>query len=190
MTQLRDRKFIDQRPKSIEERARIGDCEGDFIVSGKHGKGILLVVVDRRLRVTFLERIVEVSIDEVHAAFVRIKGRFPEMRTVTFDNDILLAMHRTLERLLGVTIYFCHPYHSWEKGTVEQTNGVIRRDIPKGSDLSSYEDTVFPALEAKLNGRFMACLDYATPQEALGAHRKRKRKQKKTRRASSRSDSD
>jgi transposase, IS30 family len=148
VTKLKDRRFIDQRPKSIEKRARIGDGEGDFIVSGKSGKGILLVLVDRRLRVTFLERILEISIDQVHTAFLRIKKRFPEMRTVTFDNDILLNMHKTLEQLLNVNIYFCHPYSSWEKGSVENVNGIIRRDIPKGSDLSSYEERVFPALEA------------------------------------------
>lgn len=183
VTQLEDRRFIDERPRIIEKRGRVGDCEGDFIVSGKDGKGILLVVVDRKMRVAFLERVLTVTIDEVHAAFLRIQRRFPELRTLTLDNDILFQMHKTLERLLGIRIFFCHPYHSWEKGTVEQTNGVIRWDIPKGSDLSRYDEEMFPVLEEKLNGRFMECLRYATPEEMLAEHRARtaRRKQKKQR---------
>lgn len=178
MTQLPDRVFIDQRPTIIEQRGRVGDSEGDFIVSGKEGKAILLVVVDRKLRVTFLERILDVSIDAVHAALVRIQRRFPELRTLSIDNDLLFQMHKTLAALLEIPLYFCHPYHSWEKGSVENVNGVIRRDIPKGSDLSRYDDDLFPALEEKLNNRFMECLRYATPTEALTAYRERPRRRK------------
>lgn len=178
VTELPDRTFIDQRPKIIEKRGRVGDAEGDFIVSGKEGKGILLVVVDRKLRVAFLERILAVSIDAVHDAFVRIQKRFPELRTLSLDNDLLFAMHKTLERLLKIRIYFCHPYHSWEKGTVENANGVIRKTIPKGSDLCRYDEDVFPLLEERLNSRFLKCLRYATPEEALLAHRARVRKHK------------
>lgn len=182
VTQLQDRTFIDERPKIIEKRGRVGDGEGDFIISGKSGKGILLVVVDRKLRVAFLERILTVTIDEVHAAFMRIQRRFPELRTLSLDNDLLFNMHKALEQLLRITIYFCHPYHSWEKGSVENANGVIRKEIPKGSDLSRYDDDLFPALEEKLNQRFLKCLNYATPEEMLAAHRQRRlqRKQKTT----------
>lgn len=176
VAQLPDRVFIDQRPKSIEKRLRIGDCEGDFIVSGKTGAGILLTVVCRRLRVAFLERISTVSIDAVHAAFVRIKNRFPELRTLTLDNDILFAMHKTLGQLLALNIYFCHPYHSWEKGSIENINKQIRKDIPKGSDLSQYDHETIAALEEKLNHRYLKCLKYATPDEVLRAYRKRKQR--------------
>lgn len=178
ITQLHDRRFIDERPKIIEKRGRVGDGEGDFIVSGKSGRGILLVVVDRKLRVTFLERILTITIDAVHAAFMRVKLRFPELRTLTLDNDILFAMHKTLAKLLGISIYFCHPYRSSEKGSIENTNGIIRKDIPKGSDLSLYDNDLFPALEEKLNGRFMECLRFATPAEALATHRRRTRSRK------------
>jgi len=149
--------------------------EADFIVSGKNGRGILLVAVCRKLRVAFLELISEVSVDEVHIAFARIKKRFPEMRTLTLDNDLLFKMHKTLERLLKVKIYFCHPYHSWEKGSVENVNKQIRKFIPKGSDLSEYDRRFIQSIEVYLNERFMKCLDYATPEEKLIVYRKTKK---------------
>jgi len=172
---IADRVFIDKRPLYINTRQRIGDCEADFVVSGKSGSGILLVVVDRRLRVAFLELIVDVSIQAVHDAFVRIKKRFPEMKSLTLDNDILFRKHKELEQLLGIKIYFCHPYHSWEKGTVENTNKYIRRDVPKGADLSKLTLQFIVALEHKLNRRPMKCLGYQTPQERLDAYRRKKK---------------
>jgi len=181
VTQLEDRVFIDKRPKIINNRGRVGDAEADFIVSGKTGKGVLLVVVCRKLRVSFLEIIHKVTIDEVHSAFEKIKKRFPEMKTLTMDNDVLFQMHKTLEKLLEVKIYFCHPYHSWEKGSVENVNKFIRKYIPKGSDLSMYDKKYIFWLEKKCNERFMKCLKYATPEEKLNEHRKRKTEYKKQR---------
>jgi IS30 family transposase len=175
ISRLEDRVFIDKRPKIIEKRERVGDLEADFIVSGRDGKGVLLVAVCRKLRVAFLELILDVSVDEVHLAFGRIKKRFPEMKTLTLDNDILFKMHKTLEKLLGVKIYFCHPYHSWEKGGVENANMEIRRFIPKGSDLSRYDQEFIRAVEEHLNGRFMKCLEYKTPEEKLKNHRENKK---------------
>jgi IS30 family transposase len=172
---LSDRVFIDKRPKNINTRRHIGDCEGDFVVSGKGGSGILLVVVDRRIRTTFLELIPIVGIDAVHDAFVRIKGRFPEMKSLTLDNDILFRKHIELAVLLDVSIYFCHPYHSWEKGTVENVNKYIRRDIRKGTNLSKINPSLIVSLEQKLNRRPMKCLGYATPQERLDVYRHKKK---------------
>jgi len=172
---LTERTFIEKRPLSINQRMRIGNAEADFIVSGDDGTGILLTLVDRKIRVVFLELILEVTIDAVHQAFGRIKKRYPELLTFTTDNDILFRHHQELARLLGVKIYFCHPYHSWEKGSIENVNGVIRRTIPKGSDLSRYSKQFVRALEKKLNNRFMKCLGYRTPYEALHDARKQKK---------------
>ncbi len=178
LTKLLDRTFIDKRPKYIDKRKRFGDAEADFIVSGKSGKGILLVVVDRKTRTSFLERIVSVKITNVHKAFLKIKRRFPDMKTITTDNDILLQRHKELEKLLRIKIYFCHPYHSWEKGTVENTNKYIRKDIPKGSSISSYSRSFIYNLEKKLNRRIMECLKFRTPAEAFGEERKKTKKKK------------
>ena len=176
---LTNRTFIDKRPASINTKRHIGDTEADFIVSGKNGRGILLVVVDRRSRAPFLERILPTTVPNMHRAFLRIKARFSEMKTMTTDNDILFARHGELARLLQVKIYFCHPYHSWEKGAIEHVNGVIRRDIPKGSDLSRYSKRFIERLERKLNRRPMQCLDDKTPEMVLAAYRARLKNKKR-----------
>lgn len=174
-SKLKDRTFIDKRPKIIEKRMRVGDIEADFIVSGKDGKGVLLAAACRKLRTVFLELIPDVFIDEVHKGFERIKKRFSEMKTMTLDNDILFKMHKTLEKLLSVKIYFCHPYHSWEKGSIENVNMKIRKFIPKGSDLSKYDKKFIQSIEDHLNERFMKCLKYKTPEEKLNEYRKNKK---------------
>ena len=97
------------------------------------------------------------------------------MKTLTLDNDILFRMHKTLEKLLDVKIYFCHAYHSWEKGSIENANMEIRKFIPKGSDLSKYSKKYVRSVEDHLNERFMECLTYATPEEKLAEHRKNKK---------------
>ena len=172
---LDGRTFIDQRPKHINARMKIGHAEFDFIVSGKSGTGIALVVVDRKLRISFIEPIYKVSIPNVHLAAREIKKRYPEWKTGTTDNDLLFARHKELEKELKIKIYFCHPYHSWEKGTIENTNGEIRKDVPKGSDISKYSKSFFQKLEKKLNNRFMKCLKYRTPNEATEICRKQKK---------------
>jgi transposase, IS30 family len=175
---LKDRRFVDKRPKVVTNRARTGDCEGDFIVSGKRGSGFLLVVIDRKIRVAFLELITDVSVDNVHLAFLKIKKRFPMMKTLTLDNDILFKMHKALEKLLEVNLYFCHPYHSWEKGSVENVNRYIRNYIPKGSNLSRYDKDFILSVEQKCNQRFMQCLKFKTPEEKLEEYYKRIKKQR------------
>lgn len=172
---LKDRKFIDERPKIADKRGRIGDAEADFIVSGKSGKGVILVVADRKSRVPFLEQILNPTLDNVSLAFLKVKKRFPELKTITTDNDLLLQRHKALERLLQVKIYFCHPYSSWEKGTVENINGYIRKDIPKGSDISKYSKRFIRSIEAKLQRKIMACLDHLTPLEVILKSRKQKK---------------
>lgn len=174
VTQLKNRRFIEERPVIINQRGRVGDLEGDFIVSGRDGHGILLTLADRRLRVSFIEQILTVTIMEVEKACLRVKKKYPEWLTMTTDNDLLWQHHEHLEKLLGITIYFCRPFHSWEKGTIENTNGEIRKDISKGSDISTYSKVYIRQVERRLNNRFMECLSFATPQEALSAYRTRK----------------
>lgn len=177
--QLKDRRFIEKRPKIIEKRERVGDLEADFIVSGKGGKGILLTTVCRKTRYALVEIIYDVSVDNVHNSFLKIKERFPEIKSVTTDNDILFRMHKTLEKIIGVKIYFCHPYHSWEKGSIENMNKYIRKYIPKGSDISLIDEEYVSLIEKKCNERFMKCLKYKSPEEKMNEHRK-KRQNKKT----------
>lgn len=174
--EITDKRMIDKRPRYIKDRKRIGDCEGDFIVSGKSGSGYIFVCGDRRSRAPFLERILPVSIRTVENAINRIKKRFPELKTLTFDNDLLFIHHKKMEKKFGIKIYFCHKHSPWEKGFVENRNKIIRRYIPKGSDLSQYTKKFIRKLEEKLQRQIMECLDYRTPKEVLEKYRKRKKK--------------
>ena len=96
-----DRVFIDQRPEYINKRMRVGDAEADFIVSGKSGKGIVLVVVGRRYRNTHLEQIINANLPAVARACQRIKRRFPEWLSMTTENDLLFQHYKVLRRNLA-----------------------------------------------------------------------------------------
>lgn len=173
---ITDKRMIDKRPKYIKDRKRIGDGEGDFIVSGKGGSGYLFVCADRKSRAPFLEKVFPVSIKTVENAVGRIQKRFPELKTLTFDNDLLFIHHKKMEKKFGIKIYFCHKYSPWEKGFVENRNKIIRRYIPKGTDLSRYTRTFIQKLEEKLQRQIMKCLVYRTPKEILERHREQKKK--------------
>jgi len=175
--EITDKRMIDKRPMYIKDRKRIGDTEGDFIVSGKSGDGILLVITDRKSRTPFLEKIFPISIQCVENGIGRIKKRFPEMKTMTLDNDILFIHHKELERKFHIKIYFCHKHSPWKKPQVENWNKSIRRYIPKGSDISQYTRYFIQKLEEKLQRRIMKCLNYKLPKEVLEEHRTRKKKQ-------------
>lgn len=176
-TALVNRRSIEKRPQTVNLRQRVGDVEGDFVESGKDGSGKLLVIVDRKLRATFICQLRKVTVANLLRALKRIKKRFPEWRTLTIDNDIMFRDHKRFEKALNVKIYFCHPYSSWEKGTVENTNKYIRREILKGSSINAYSPQFVRSVERKLNRRMMKCLNYQTSQEVLEKHRSRKQKQ-------------
>lgn len=168
--------MINKRPKYINTRSRIGDGEGDFIVSGKSGSGIILNVTDRKSRAPFLEKIFPVSIKTMENGMRRIKKRFPEMKTLTLDNDLLFIHHKKLEKILNIKIYFCHKHSPWEKGSNENRNKLMRKYIPKRSDISKISRGFIKKLEEKLQRRIMKCLDHLTPMEVLKKHRKKKKR--------------
>lgn len=169
VTQLKDRIFIDQRPNIVERRARFGDWEGDFIVSGRNGSGALLVLHERKARYAIIRKITVPSIELVHWYLTEMTGGII-MNTLTLDNDILFRKHEEMSRILGVPVYFCHPYHSWEKGGVENTNKLIRRYVRKGSDISRVSDERIQEIQDKLNARPRKCLAYRTPAEVMREH--------------------
>jgi len=175
-TSMEGKRMIGKRPRYINTRKRIGDAEGDFILSGRSGKGMLMNITDRKSRAPFLEKIYPVSIPNMERALGRIKKRFPEVRTLTLDNDLLFIHHKRLEERFGIRIYFCHKGSPWEKGSNENRNKIIRKYIPKRTDISKVSRYMISKLEAKLQGRFMKCLKAKSPKEVLEAHRKRKKK--------------
>lgn len=168
-TKIENRVFIDKRPEIVRKRGRFGDWEGDFIVSGRSGRGVLLVLHERKARYTLVRKITAVSIERVHEFLYQMTGGIL-MNTLTLDNDIVFRKHEEMSSILGVPVYFCHPYHSWEKGGVENTNKLIRRYVPKGSDISQFSDEYIQMVEMKLNARPRKCLRYRTPFEIMATH--------------------
>jgi IS30 family transposase len=163
--------FIDERPQEIQDRIRVGDLEVDFMVSGKHGSGYCLTAADRKLRIGFIRLVLPVSVGNALKALQDIKKVYPELKSITTDNDILFRYHKQLENTLGVPFYFCHPYSSWEKGSVENFNGWARKYIKKGSDISQYGEEYINQTQTILNHRYMAVLGYKTPLETLAEYR-------------------
>jgi IS30 family transposase len=160
------RTMIDKRPKTIEKRKIFGHFEGDFIESGKDGKGSLLVLVERKTRYPFLKYLDDRDTETVNSAVRELLWGIP-VKTLTIDNDISFQKHEKLSRLIGADIFFCHPQSPHEKGTVENRNKAIRRYIPKRSDLSTYTNTYIHEVETTLRNCFMKCLGYQTPYEAF-----------------------
>ena len=164
--QLTDRVFIDKRPQSIGNRRNFGDWEGDFIVSAKNGQGVLLVLYERKSKYFIMKRFMVQKIEIIHQYILGITGGVI-INSLTLDNDIIFKKHKQLSRLLGKPIYFCHPYHSWEKGGVENTNKLIRRFIAKGSDISQYTEEYLRWVQNILNNKPRKCLKAKTPQEVM-----------------------
>ncbi len=173
---IENKRMISERPKKIGLRWGLGHMEGDFIVSGKSGKGMIFALRDRKVRMNLLEKILPVSVRAVDRALGRMKRRYPEMQTLIFDNDILFLEHQKLEKKYGVKIYFCFPHSPWQKPSIENLNKILRRYIPKSSDISKYSRTFVAKLEAKLNRKFMDCLGSLTPDEAYAKERKQKQR--------------
>jgi IS30 family transposase len=167
VAQLENRIFIDERPKIVGKRQRFGDWEGDFIVSGKSGKGMLIVLYERKAMYVVIKKLMSRSCSVVNHHVKEITGGFVCFNSLTIDNDISFRKHEELSELLGASIYFCHPYHSWEKGGVENINKLIRQYIPKGSDISKYSDNYIREIETKLNNRPRKSLKYKTPLEVM-----------------------
>ena len=166
-TELKDRVFIQYRPKIIEKRRRFGDWEGDFIVSGKNGSGALLVLVERKTRYVIIRKLLSRDTATVNAAIYEMTGCVVCFNSLTIDNDISFRKHAALSKMLNAPVYFCQPYHSWEKGTVENMNKWIRQYVPKKTDISKLTDERVKFVESRLNNRPRKCLKFRTPFEVM-----------------------
>ncbi len=162
--QIPDRRMIDQRPKVANQRRRIGDWESDT-VEGRKGSGFIATQVDRKSRYTVAVKVADKSVETVNQAIRTKMGQLPpeKVKTMTFDNGKEFAGFKELERALGMRSYFAHPYHSWERGTNENTNGLLRQFFPKGMDFSKITQADVDKAVALLNNRPRKCLTYRTP---------------------------
>ena len=135
---LPNRRSIEERPPEINNRERAGDWEMDCIESGRSGKGGLLVLIDRHTRYTLLRRLPSLTQTSVNRALRSLvaEGAFPVLKSITTDNGKEFLDQRMIEKILGVPVYYTHAYSSYEKGSVEQTNGILRFWWEKGTDFS------------------------------------------------------
>ena len=165
--QIKDRVSIEVRPAIVDEKSRIGDWEIDLVIGAKH-RGALLTLVERRSRYTLLGKVRSKQADEVAAqAIALLQPHQDHTFTVTADNGKEFAAHQTIAQAVGAAVYFAHPYHSWERGLNENTNGLIRQYAPKGESLEHLTQQEVDYIRNQLHHRPRKCLDFQTPHEVL-----------------------
>ena len=162
--QLKDRRSIEERPSIVDERVRIGDWEADTVAGHQTGAR-LVTLTERKSRYTLIGLAKDKSAHNVTMTILKmLKGHHHKTHTITYDNGKEFAGHKTIEKQTGSKAYFAHPYHSWERGLNENTNGLIRQYFPKGSDFNKLNPAQIKAVQDKLNQRPRRCLDYETPE--------------------------
>lgn len=164
---IKNRVSIDLRPDIVDQKTRIGDWEGDTVI-GKGHQGALVTLVDRCSRYTLVRRVDSKHTKGVCATINSMLGPHKaQCHTITFDNGKEFAGHETIAAHLQAAVYFAHPYHSWERGLNENTNGLIRQYHPKKTNfkLVSHEEVAW--MQYKLNHRPRKCLGYRTPHEVF-----------------------
>ena len=159
---------IAERPEVIEQRLRLGDFEGDTVL-GSPGTGGLATLVDRKSRFTIIVKIQSKHAGHVHE---KIKQRLQELdeqrrHSITFDNGTEFARCHRLEKHLGMELYFADPGCPFQRGTNENTNGLIRQYFPKGTDFRDITHNEVRQVENVLNDRPRACLGFRTPAEVF-----------------------
>jgi IS30 family transposase len=162
--------MIADRPPEIEDRALPGDFEGDLIC-GIENKSAIGTIVDRATRYTLLLHLPNGhGAAALHAAIATAMAALPKQlrRTLTWDQGIEMAGHADITITTDLDIYFCDPHSPWQRGTNENTNGLLRQYFPKSTDLSAYTAEHLAAVQDELNDRPRKVLGFRTPREALG----------------------
>jgi len=165
---IKDQVMIDKRPASAETRLEAGHWEGDLI-NGCPGGGHLVTQVERMTRYTLVGAVGSKEAEEVSDEVCRLfSGVAAALRlSATFDNGKEFARHGEIASRSGLEVYFARPYHSWERGTNENTNGLIRRLHPKGSSFAGFGSAELTRIDKWLNDRPKKVLGWQTPREAM-----------------------
>jgi len=165
--QLRDQVRIDARPAAVDCRDRLGDWELDTIVGARHQQAVV-TLTERASRLTRMQHVPQRTAEVVsHAIQDQLQPLRATVRTLTADNGKEFANHRTIAAALDAAFYFAHPYAAWERGTNENTNGLIRQYLPKGSAFTDLQAAVIQRIMDRLNNRPRKCLNYRTPNEVF-----------------------
>lgn len=158
---------IEERPKIVEQRKRVGDWEADTIIGQNHRQAILSLV-ERKSKLCLLKKVERNTAESVeHAIEELLLPVAAKVYTITSDNGREFANHESVAKKLKAAFYFAHPFAAWERGTNENTNGLVRQYFPKGSDFSKITEADIQQVTARLNNRPRKRLSYRTPQRVF-----------------------
>jgi IS30 family transposase len=160
-----NRVTIDQRPQVVEQKARLGDWEADTII-GRHHKEAIVSLTERQSKLTRLAKVVRNTAALVMPA-ISTQLQSLMVKTITSDNGREFAGHQQIGQNLKADFYFAHPYHSWERGLNENTNGLVRQYFPKKSEFSKITDKQITKVVDRLNNRPRKTRGYKTPNEVF-----------------------
>ena len=163
---IKDRVSIDERPAAVDAKARFGDWEMDTIV-GKDGKGAIVTLVERTTKKLLMAKSPKGKNAKAVAKLVvqMLRPFEHHVLSITTDNGTEFAEHKLITKMLHTKVYFTHPYSSWEKGLIENTNKLIRQYIPKDTDFSSLSDDYILFVQTELNLRPRKLLNFFSPKQ-------------------------
>jgi IS30 family transposase len=171
---LAGKRSIAERPPGAENRSRIGHLEGDTMI-GSSDKHCVLTLVDRKSGYVLIGKLRQRTVEETSRRAVSLIRRAPRRtRTLTLDNGTEFHGYKAIEKATGATIYFATPHHSWERGTSENTNGLIRQYLPKRQSMAHISQRTCTRIAAHLNARPRKRLGYLSPEEVYETHSQRK----------------
>ena len=164
---IKNRVGIEQRPEIVERKIRIGDWEGDTVV-GKNHQGALVTLVDRKSKLTLIGKVNRYTADAVEKTIISLMDFLPRRNyTLTVDNGKEFASHESVADTLRIRVYFADPYSAWQRGLNENTNGLIRQYVPKGSEVRTLTDEQVQHIMDRLNNRPRKSLGFLTPNEVF-----------------------
>ena len=163
------RKSIEVRPETVDLRERLGDWESDTLI-GKGHQGALVTLTERKSRFTLVRKVTQKSAELVAQAMIDLLSWVQHLETITSDNGKEFAAHQMISKVLLIDFFFAHPYASWERGTSENANGLIRQYLPKERSLITVTAQDEFMIMDRLNLRPRKCLDFNTPFEVFFGH--------------------
>jgi len=163
---IKDRVSIDCRPTEVDSRGEIGHWEGDLII-GLNKKNVIGTLVERKTRFTIIVKPKSKKSKDVVKAFVNAFKKIPAQykKSLTYDNGTEMAQHKSFTKNTGMPVFFCHPYSSWERGTNENTNGLIRDFWPKKTSFEALSNYAIKRVQKLLNDRPRKILNWCSPNE-------------------------
>ena len=169
---IKNRVGIEARPAIVERKIRIGDWEGDTVV-GKNHQGALVTLVDRKSKLTLIGKVDRYTAEAVEQAIIGLMEWLPRRHyTLTVDNGKEFSNHESVAATLQIKVYFADPYSAWQRGLNENTNGLIRQYVPKGSDIRTTTNKQIEHIMDRLNNRPRKSLGFLTPNEVFYERKK------------------